>query len=314
VVLYELLTGRRPFGGTNLAEITAAVCEHEPPRADMVDASVPRALADVAARAMAKLPAERYRSARALSRDLRLWLDAQDVVDDRAEALATAPSVGARRPLALALGIAGALALTVGMSAIWLRQPVVPAPPAATVVSSPVADAAAAPLVTAQAAAAATPASAPGAAGAQAAAASPRVAISDSNTASHATAPARSQTKPVVKTAPVARTGEPARSAAVAPARTGSGNARVKSAAAIVATPASPAPAAPSGTVIVAVSPWGQVEVDGAPAGVAPPLSQLQLAEGEHTIVLRNADFAAHRVTVNVQAGQSVTVRHRFGP
>ena len=314
VVLYELLTGRRPFCGTNLAEITTAVCEHEPPRADMVDASVPRALADVAARAMAKLPAERYRSARALSRDLRLWLDAQDVVDDRAEVPAAAPSDGARRPLALALGIAGALALTVGMSALLLRQPVVPAPPAATAVGSPVAAVAAAPVVTPQAAAAATPASAPGAAGARAAAASPRVATSDSTTASPATASARSQTKPVVKTAPAARTGEPARSAAGAPARSGGGNAHVKSAAASVAAPTSAASAAPSGTVIVAVSPWGQVEVDGAPAGVAPPLSQLQLAEGEHTIVLRNADFAAHRVTVNVQAGQSVTVRHRFGP
>jgi serine/threonine-protein kinase len=315
VVLYELLTGRRPFGGANLAEITTAVCEHEPPRADMVDASVPRALADVAARAMAKLPAERYRSARALSRDLRLWLDAQDVVDDRAEASpATAPLAARRRPLALALGIAGALALTVGMGALWLRQPVVPAPPAATAVGGPGAAAAAAPVVTPQAAAAAMPPLVPGASGAQATAVLRHVGSSDAGTSSPATAPARSQTKPVARTATAARAGDRATSAAAAPARTGRGNAHAKSAVATVATTASPTPAAPSGILIVAVNPWGQVEVDGAPAGVAPPLSQLTLAEGEHTIVLRNADFAPHRVTVNVQAGQSVTVRHRFGP
>ena len=42
----------KPFRGNTLAEITAAVLEHEPPLADQVDATVPHALALITARAL----------------------------------------------------------------------------------------------------------------------------------------------------------------------------------------------------------------------------------------------------------------------
>jgi eukaryotic-like serine/threonine-protein kinase len=74
------------------------------------------------------------------------------------------------------------------------------------------------------------------------------------------------------------------------------------------------AAAARTATLHLAISPWGQVEVDGEPVGTAPPLSQLALSEGAHSIVVRNADFAPYRATVQVQAGQSLTLRHRFTP
>ena len=75
VVLYELLTDQKPFRGTTLAEISKAVIEHEPPLACEVDTRVPRALANIAARAMVKDPEQRYRSARTFSRELRHWLE-----------------------------------------------------------------------------------------------------------------------------------------------------------------------------------------------------------------------------------------------
>ena len=75
VVLYELLTDVKPFRGGTLADITRAVLEHEPPRADSVDADVPAGLATIAAKAMAKDPEQRHRSAGALARDLRGWLE-----------------------------------------------------------------------------------------------------------------------------------------------------------------------------------------------------------------------------------------------
>ena len=37
------------------------------------------------------------------------------------------------------------------------------------------------------------------------------------------------------------------------------------------------------------------------------------LPEGTHTITVRNADFAAHTVQVQVSADKPVTLRHRFG-
>ncbi|MDE2566044.1 MAG: PEGA domain-containing protein, partial [Burkholderiales bacterium] len=74
------------------------------------------------------------------------------------------------------------------------------------------------------------------------------------------------------------------------------------------------APAAPAkGSVQLAISPWGQIEVDGSPAGTTPPLSRLALATGAHQITVRNADFPAYTVTVQVSADRPVTVRHQFG-
>jgi hypothetical protein len=77
---------------------------------------------------------------------------------------------------------------------------------------------------------------------------------------------------------------------------------------------ASSAPAVvATGTVRIAVSPWGQVEVDGVPSGAAPPLTELTLAEGRHQIVVRNGEFAPFVASIDVVAGQPVSLRHKFG-
>jgi hypothetical protein len=68
-----------------------------------------------------------------------------------------------------------------------------------------------------------------------------------------------------------------------------------------------------TGTVKIAISPWGLVEVDGTSSGAAPPITELTLAEGRHQIVVRNGDYAPHTVSVNVTAGQTISVRHKFG-
>jgi len=68
-----------------------------------------------------------------------------------------------------------------------------------------------------------------------------------------------------------------------------------------------------TGTVRIAISPWGNVEVDGTASGAAPPLTQLTLAEGRHQIVVRNGDFAPFVATINVVAGQTTSIRHKFG-
>ena len=69
-----------------------------------------------------------------------------------------------------------------------------------------------------------------------------------------------------------------------------------------------------SGLVTIEVSPSAEVEVDGTRVGTAPPLNQLALPEGRHTITLHNDGFAAYSVSVEVKGGQPVLVVHRFGP
>jgi serine/threonine-protein kinase len=70
----------------------------------------------------------------------------------------------------------------------------------------------------------------------------------------------------------------------------------------------------PTGTVQIAISPWGRVEVDGATAGIAPPLTRLELPRGRHTISVHNEDFPAFSRSVQVDADRPVLLKHRFGP
>ena len=61
-VLFEMCTGHRPYPGKNAVEIALAQAKGTP-RADAIDRRVPRALADLIARAMAIDPDERFASA-----------------------------------------------------------------------------------------------------------------------------------------------------------------------------------------------------------------------------------------------------------
>ena len=79
--------------------------------------------------------------------------------------------------------------------------------------------------------------------------------------------------------------------------------------AAIVNAPAAPAA---TGLVRIAISPWGEVEVDGKPAGTSPPLTEITLSQGRHQIIIRNTDLPPQTMVVNVTADQPVTVKHKF--
>jgi serine/threonine protein kinase len=60
VVLYELLTGKRPFAGTNLEELIAKILKHEPLPPSEVRTELPKSIDAVVLRAMKKDPAQRY--------------------------------------------------------------------------------------------------------------------------------------------------------------------------------------------------------------------------------------------------------------
>ncbi|HEY7327616.1 MAG TPA: serine/threonine-protein kinase [Gemmataceae bacterium] len=74
VILYELLTGRLPFPGNGMAEITQRVLHEDPifPRRFCPD--LPRDLQTIILTCLEKEPSRRYKSAAALADDLERWL------------------------------------------------------------------------------------------------------------------------------------------------------------------------------------------------------------------------------------------------
>ncbi len=351
VVLYELLTDTKPFVGESLKQITSAVLEQEPPLANKVDKAVPKALAEIAARAMAKDPEQRFRSARSFARELRQWLDANPVGPE-GEAIApveAAPDVRQRRAPRVAIA---ALAL-VGLlaAAFWwqrgnipertapvaaamtpARAAVVVAPVARAIVPEPtpstvptptpvptVATAPSAPATPA-AVAAVTPAAMPSMATPAITSAhdslllativptAPTLALRRAAPATEvapAVPAATHRDAPATITSPPAITPPTKESTRERRAR----EARERDARLAAAMPVAPA----TGTVRIAVSPWGQVEVDGVPSGAAPPLTELTLAEGRHQIVVRNGEFTPFVAMIDVVAGQPISLRHKFG-
>ncbi|HTI51257.1 MAG TPA: SUMF1/EgtB/PvdO family nonheme iron enzyme [Planctomycetaceae bacterium] len=74
VVLYELLTGRRPFGRTRIDRLTPT--EPRPPR--QIDDSVPQELERICLKALSQRVGERYSTARDMAGDLRHFLEQSD--------------------------------------------------------------------------------------------------------------------------------------------------------------------------------------------------------------------------------------------
>jgi len=78
VILYELLTGERPFAGTHRL-LLLQVLEDEPRPPRQLESQVPKDLETICLKAMAKLPGRRYPSAAHLAEDLRRYLGGEPI-------------------------------------------------------------------------------------------------------------------------------------------------------------------------------------------------------------------------------------------
>ncbi|MFM8702405.1 MAG: hypothetical protein ACKOHG_00755 [Planctomycetia bacterium] len=72
--LYHLLAGQPPFRGDDLGQVLRDVQAGRYPSPRMIQPQVPRALESIAAKAMAREPADRHMTAAALADDVEHWL------------------------------------------------------------------------------------------------------------------------------------------------------------------------------------------------------------------------------------------------
>jgi serine/threonine protein kinase/formylglycine-generating enzyme required for sulfatase activity len=82
VVLYELLTGRRPFGNADRAELLEDIKTREPRPPRQLDDTIPKELDRICLKCLAKRAAERYSTARDLADDVRHWVTHQTDASD----------------------------------------------------------------------------------------------------------------------------------------------------------------------------------------------------------------------------------------
>jgi eukaryotic-like serine/threonine-protein kinase len=327
VVLYELLTDVKPFRGATLEEIMSAVLEHEPALANVLDPSVPEALAAITAKALAKDPDDRYRSARSFARELRRWLDENTVTS---ESDLQVEHFSSKKALWIAGMALGALAIGVLVWATMTPRRELASRASANAgqpVTKPSSAAAPTPLAapTIPDASSPTAISAPPAPVSTAAPAMPGT-ISGAVPAAEEQSVARAPTTtlPVIAATNAAPT-VPAQGASAAKLIPGTiktpkesakerrlREARERESAKLAASAAIPAAAIPNGVVRLAVSPWGELEVDGKPAGTSPPLNELSLSPGKHQIVIRNTDLPPLSTTVNVTSDQPVILKYKF--
>ncbi len=117
-MLYEILTGRPPFTGTDPREVIARVLAETPAPPRSLNPAAPAALQAVCLKALAREPAERYASAGELAAELKRFLADEPVTAYREPALMRAARWARRhRPLVTgmaALLAAAVVALTVG--------------------------------------------------------------------------------------------------------------------------------------------------------------------------------------------------------
>ena len=122
-ILYELLTGTRPFPGAGQI-LLARIREEDPRPPRRLDNSIALDLETICLKAMAKEPAHRYAGAAAFAADLRRWLDGEPVLARPAGPIGALWRKCRRKPVVSGLAASLVLAVVVGFIGVtweWRR-------------------------------------------------------------------------------------------------------------------------------------------------------------------------------------------------
>jgi WD40 repeat protein len=123
VVLYELLTGQRPFRGDSTLEVLRAVTSDEPVRPRRLQPRLPRDLEAITLYCLEKEPGRRYPSALALAEDLERFREGKQVMARPVGAAARLARACRRRPLVTMLFALFTVTLFGGLAGVtwkWL--------------------------------------------------------------------------------------------------------------------------------------------------------------------------------------------------
>jgi eukaryotic-like serine/threonine-protein kinase len=121
-ILYAMLTGKAPFGGSSVMDTLDAVRTRPPEPPKKFNVHVPRDLETICLKCLEKDPRRRYSSAHELAADLNNWLDSRPITARRVGASERAWLWCKRRPAIAALSAATLLAVVVGAAGMFAVQ------------------------------------------------------------------------------------------------------------------------------------------------------------------------------------------------
>jgi serine/threonine-protein kinase len=98
IVLYEMLTGRRPFEAESAAAVALKRLSEDAPRPSAIGFALPPGLESILMRALARDPADRFPDAGAFAEALRVWRRNPDAAAPLAAGAATAAATVASTP------------------------------------------------------------------------------------------------------------------------------------------------------------------------------------------------------------------------
>jgi eukaryotic-like serine/threonine-protein kinase len=119
VVLYETVTGERPFRGKSAIDTLHAIINQEPPPISQLNSQLPPELAEILGKALAKETSERYQHAGDFELDLRRFkraLESNSLVSKQAHAVAL-PEKASRRAIVLWSVIAALFVVSIAIAA-----------------------------------------------------------------------------------------------------------------------------------------------------------------------------------------------------
>lgn len=127
IILYEMLTGRRPFTGDSSVKVLAQIVSHDPPAPTSLNPSIPVEVERLVMRCLRRDAARRYQT----MADLKVALE--DLLSDSGSVRSAAPAAAARSPWRW--GLAALLLLAVAAVYLWRQAPA--ATPAAALQAVP---------------------------------------------------------------------------------------------------------------------------------------------------------------------------------
>jgi serine/threonine protein kinase len=338
VVLYEMLTGKAPFSGDNISAIMYQILNDEPIPPKAFNQGIPDSINYIVLKALAKHPDKRYQNAKDMARDLKRYKTMEvpasgesapvpGRMERRAKPRDSAGDATQLMPSMLFHeGELPPIQSTTSGDGWWNTQrfllyaaiPAMIVTFAAVVTLSHTRNQAATGTEQTEAAGADTktastvappkaqPATAvPPKAGTQSSAASLAAGNGQPNAAAQpampSTADKAAESKLKAKEA-----------AAKEKAKLKHEKAKLASAGTSKTDEKPKSGSAQPATVMLAISPWGEVFVDGARQGVSPPLRELSLSPGKHTVLVVNETFKPYSQTIEAVPGGSIKIKYKF--